>query len=219
MTNLTALHASRQQGIHASNFKKSTEKMSSGYKINRAADGAAELGISEQMRAHVRGLKRSVTNAEEGANFIQTGDGSMNEIHDMLQRMRELSIQSLNDTNTQTDRTALAAEFDALQSEIDRISKGTYFNTQPVFQEHEASYYQIAGNRSWAANQQHAVTAPDNSLTVHLPSGLFPPPEDSYTIHVPEGVYTTQELIDEIEDAFARLDTPPQSGICAGIYG
>lgn len=208
MTNLNALNAARHQGIHSANFKKSTEKLSSGYKINRSADGAAELNISEGMRAQIRGLNRSVTNAEEGANFIQTGDGSMNEIHAMLQRMRELSVQSLNDTNTQADRAALAAEFNELQSEIDRISKGTYFNTQPVFQEHEASYYQIAGNRKWEASQQHIISAPDNSLTIHLPSDLYAPPEDVYTIQVPDGIYTTQELIDEIEDAFMEMTAP-----------
>ncbi len=204
MTNLSALNAARQQGIHSSNFGKSTEKLSSGFKINRAADGAAELGISEQMRAQIRGLNRSVTNADEGQNFIQTGDGAMNEIHDMLQRMRELSVQSINDTNTEADRAALAKEFDALQSEIDRVNTGTYFNTQPVFQEHEDSFYQIGGNRKWKSDQLHTITAPQNDLIINLPDGYDYDPRQ-YSLTVPNGTYTTQELVDEIEDAFAAM--------------
>ena len=211
MTNLDALNASRYQGINSTNFKKSTEKLSSGYKINRAADGAAELGISEKMKWQVRGLNRSVTNAAEGANFIQTGDGSMNEIHAMLQRMRELSVQSLNDTNTPADRAALAAEFNELQSEIDRINNSTYFNTQPVFQEHEDSFYQIAGNRYWSANQLHTITAPRNDLIINLPDGYDYDPKQ-YSINVPSGTYTTQELIDEIDDAFNAMNNPENPG-------
>ena len=209
MTNLSALNAARQQGIHSSNFGKSTEKLSSGFKINRAADGAAELGISEQMRAQIRGLNRSVTNADEGQNFIQTGDGAMNEIHDMLQRMRELSVQSINDTNTEADRAALAKEFDALQSEIDRVNTGTYFNTQPVFQEHEDSFYQIAGNRKWKSDQLHTITAPKNDLIINLPEGYDYDPKQ-YSLTVPNGTYTTQELLDEIEDAFAAMTPAPK---------
>lgn len=205
MTNLSALNAARQQGIHSSNFGKSTEKLSSGFKINRAADGAAELGISEQMRAQIRGLNRSVTNADEGQNFIQTGDGAMNEIHDMLQRMRELSVQAINDTNTEADRAALAKEFDALQSEIDRVNTGTYFNTQPVFQEHEDSFYQIGGNRKWKSDQLHTITAPQNDLIINLPDGYGYNPKQ-YSLTVPNGTYTTQELVDEIEDAFAAMN-------------
>lgn len=201
--NMSAVTAAAQQGIHASNFQKSAQKLSSGYRINTAADDAAQLSISEKMRAQIRGLNKAVNNAEEGANYIQTADGAMNEIHSMIHRMRELAIQSLNDTNTQQDRDALAMEMDKLQAEIDRIDTNTYFNTLPVFQEHEPSYYQIEGNRVWASNQYHSILAPDSSLDIHLPSGLYNP--DTYTITVPDGIYTTQELIDEIDDAFADM--------------
>lgn len=201
--NMTAVMAAEQHGINASNYQKSAKKLGSGYRINTAADDAAQLSISEKMRAQVRGLNKAVNNAEEGASYIQVADGAMNEIHSMLHRMRELSIQSLNDTNTPEDRMAMAMEMDKLQTEIDRIDTNTYYNNLPVFQEHEPSYYQLEGNRVWASNQQHSIVAPDNSLNIHLPAGEFSP--DTYTITVPEGIYTTQELIDEIDDAFAEM--------------
>ncbi len=201
--NMSAVMAAEQHGINTSNYQKSTKKLGSGYQINTAADGPAQLSISEKMRAQIRGLNKAVNNGEEGASYIQVADGAMNEIHSMLQRMRELSVQALNDTNTQEDRMAMAMEMDKIQAEIDRIDTSTYYNNMPVFQEHEPSYYQIAGNRVWASNQQHAVMAPDNSLNIHLPAGEYVP--DTYTITVPDGIYTTQELIDEIDDAFARM--------------
>ncbi len=201
--NMTAVMAAEQHGINASNYQKSAKKLGSGYRINTAADDAAQLSISEKMRAQVRGLNKAVNNAEEGASYIQVADGAMNEIHSMLHRMRELSIQSLNDTNTPEDRMAMAMEMDKLQTEIDRIDTNTYYNNLPVFQEHEPSYYQLEGNRVWASNQQHSIVAPDNSLNIHLPAGEFSP--DTYTITVPEGIYTTQELMDEIDDAFAEM--------------
>lgn len=200
--NIAAAMAAAQQGIHASNFQKSAKKLGSGYRINSAADDAAQLSISEKMRTQIRGLDQSVNNAQDGANYVQIADGAMNEIHDMLHRMRELAVQSLNDTNTPQERAAMAMEMDKLQSEIDRIDTNTYYNTLPVFQEHEPSYYQIAGNRYWAANQQHAIAAPQNNLNIHLPAGYQP---DIYTITVADGIYTTQELIDEIDDAFAEM--------------
>ncbi len=202
--NMAAAMAATQQGINASNFQKSAKKLGSGYRINSAADDAAQLSISEKMRTQVRGLKKAVNNAEEGANYIQVADGAMSEIHSMIHRMRELAIQSLNDTNTPEDRAAMAMEMDKLQAEIDRIDTNSYFNTLPVFQEHEPSYYQIEGNRYWASNQQHAIQAPMNSLNIHLPSADYNP--DSYTITVPEGIYTTQELIDELDDAFGAMN-------------
>ena len=202
--NMSAVMASEQHGINASNFQKSTKKLASGYQINTAADDPARLSISEKMRAQIRGLNKAVNNAEEGASYIQVADGAMNEIHSMLQRMRELSVQSLNDTNTPEDRMAMAMEMDKIQAEIDRIDTTTYYNNMSVFQEHEPSYYQIAGNRIWASNQQHAIMAPDNSLNIHLPVGEYVP--DTYTISVPDGIYTTQELMDEIDDAFAQMN-------------
>lgn len=207
--NTSATMAAMQHGINSSNYQKNARRLGSGYRINSAADDAAQLSISEKMRSQIRGLNRAVYNAEEGANLIQVADGAMNEIHSMLHRMRELTIQSLNDTNTPQDRAAMALEFNKLQSEIDRIDTNTYYNTLPVFQEHEASYYQIDGYRSWASDQKHSIVAPDNSLNIHLPAGEYSP--DTYTISIPDGIYTTQELIDEIDDAFAAMQ-PPNPG-------
>ena len=127
--NLTAMNANRQLGITTNAQAKATEKLSSGYKINRAGDDAAGLSISEKMRSQIRGLDKASTNAEDGISLIQTAEGALNEAHSILQRMNELATQAANDTNTTTDRTAIAKEMTALTSEIDRIQKTTQFNT------------------------------------------------------------------------------------------
>lgn len=205
--NLSALAASRQLAIQSSNFQKTTEKLASGYRINRAADDAAQLSISEKMRTQIRGLNQSVQNAEDGANYIQVADGAMEEIHSLIHRMNELTVGSLNDTNTSLDRAAMAAEFDQLQSEIDRISKNTYYNTMEVFEPYAPSHYQILGNRHWSANHPHSIAAPNNDFVINLPSSYAPDPTQ-YTLTVPDGIYTTQELVDEIEDAFTNSLVP-----------
>ena len=127
--NLTAMNTNRQlSGIQGSQSK-STEKLSSGYKINRAGDDAAGLSISEKMRSQIKGLNKASSNAQDGISLIQTAEGALNETHSILQRMNELATQAANDTNTTTDRTALQAEVDQLVSEIDRIQSTTQFNT------------------------------------------------------------------------------------------
>ncbi len=127
--NLTAMNTNRQMGSVQGALSKSTEKLSSGYKINRAGDDAAGLSISEKMRAQIRGLNKASTNAQDGISLIQVAEGALNETHAILQRMNELATQAANDTNTATDRTALQAEVDQLVSEIDRIQSTTQFNT------------------------------------------------------------------------------------------
>ena len=109
---------------------KSSEKLSSGYKINRAADDAAGLTISEKMRSQIRGLNKASDNAQDGISLIQTAEGALNEAHSILQRMNELATQAANDTNTSSDRTAIQKEINALTSELDRIASTTQFNTQ-----------------------------------------------------------------------------------------
>ena len=126
--NLTAMNSNRMLGITTGRQAKSTEKLSSGYKINRAADDAAGLTISEKMRKQMRGLDRASTNAEDGVSAVQTAEGALTEVHDMLQRMNELAIQSANGTNSETDRDAIQAEVDQLVTEIDRVSETTKFN-------------------------------------------------------------------------------------------
>ena len=130
--NMTALNANRQLGITNRNIAKSTEKLSSGYRINRAADDAAGLSISEKMRGQIRGLKQASTNAQDGQSLIQTAEGALNEIHSVLQRMRELTVQASNDTNVTADRRAIAKEVRALTSEINRIATQTEFNTMKL---------------------------------------------------------------------------------------
>ena len=127
--NLTAMNTNRQLGITTGAQAKSTEKLSSGYRINRAGDDAAGLSISEKMRSQIRGLDKASTNAQDGISAIQTAEGALNEVHSILQRMNELSTQAANDTNTDTDRTAIADEISALSDEIDRIQTTTQFNT------------------------------------------------------------------------------------------
>ena len=127
--NLTAMNTNRQLGITTDAQAKSTEKLSSGYRINRAGDDAAGLSISEKMRSQIRGLDKASSNAEDGISAIQTAEGALNETHDILQRMNELATQAANDTNTSTDRNAIQSEIDALVSEIDRIQSTTQFNT------------------------------------------------------------------------------------------
>ena len=128
--NLSAMNTNRQMGIVTDSLQKSTEKLSSGYKINRAADDAAGLSISEKMRAQIRGLDKASDNAQDGISLIQVAEGALNETHSILQRMNELATQAANDTNTSTDRTAIKAEIDQLTSEINRIQSTTQFNTQ-----------------------------------------------------------------------------------------
>ena len=127
--NITAMNTNRQLGITTGDLSKSTEKLSSGYKINRGGDDAAGLAISEKMRSQIRGLNKASSNAEDGISLVQVAEGALNEVHDMLQRMNELATQAANDTNTTSDRTAIQHEMDQLTSEIDRVSSTTQFNT------------------------------------------------------------------------------------------
>ena len=127
--NLTAMNANRNLSTVTGAQQKSTEKLSSGYKINRAADDAAGLSISEKMRSQIRGLNKASSNAEDGISLIQVAEGALNETHSILQRMNELATQAANDTNTSTDRDALQQEMDQLTSEIDRIRSTTQFNS------------------------------------------------------------------------------------------
>ena len=128
--NMSALNANRQLGVTTKNLSKTTEKLSSGYKINRAADDAAGLSISEKMRSQIKGLNKASANAQDGISLVQTAEGALNEAHSILQRMNELATQAANDTNTSIDRTAIQKEVDALGSELNRIASTTQFNTQ-----------------------------------------------------------------------------------------
>ena len=130
--NMSAMNANRMLGITNSSLAKSTEKLSSGYKINRAADDAAGLSISEKMRSQIRGLNKASDNAQDGISLIQTAEGALNESHSILQRMRELSVQASNGTETDDDREAVQQEISQLQDELTRISSTTEFNTMKL---------------------------------------------------------------------------------------
>ena len=126
--NMQAMNASRMLGVTTSAQSKATEKLSSGYRINRAADDAAGLTISEKMRKQIRGLDQASTNAQDGVSAVQTAEGALTEVHSMLQRMNELATQASNGTNSQLDRDAIQAEIDQLTTEIDRVAETTKFN-------------------------------------------------------------------------------------------
>ena len=126
--NLTAMNSNRMLGLTTKSQAKSTEKLSSGYKINRAADDAAGLAISEKMRRQVRGLTQASLNAQDGISAVQTAEGALTEVHDMLQRMNELATKAANGTNSSEEREYIQSEVDALIDEIDRVSETTKFN-------------------------------------------------------------------------------------------
>jgi len=128
--NISALNTYRQLALNNSNSSKSIEKLSSGYRINRAGDDAAGLAISEKMRGQIRGLNMAAKNAQDGISLIQTAEGALQETHAILQRMRELAVQAANDTNTKSDREELQKEIDQLAMEITRIANNTEFNTK-----------------------------------------------------------------------------------------
>ena len=127
--NMQAMNANRQLGVTTDSQKKVTEKLSSGYKVNRAADDAAGLTISEKMRSQIRGLTQASSNAQDGISCVQTAEGALGEVHSMLQRMNELAVKAANGTNTSADRLAIQKEVSALSAEISRVAQSTQFNT------------------------------------------------------------------------------------------
>ena len=152
--NLQAMNSNRMLGITQGSLSKSTEKLSSGYKINRAADDAAGLSISEKMRKQIRGLTQASLNAEDGISAVQTAEGALNEVQDMLQRMNELAVKAGNGTMSETDRTYIQNEMDQLIAEIDRVSETTKFNET----------YLLKGDADSNGNAVTKTAANDNEL-------------------------------------------------------
>ena len=151
--NMSAMNANRMLSGVSSAQSKSTEKLSSGYRINRAADDAAGLSISEKMRGQIRGLNQASTNAQDGISLIQTAEGALNESHSILQRMRELSVQAANGTETDDDREAVQNEIEQLQSELTRISDTTEFNTMKLLDGSQSgSKVQVSVSKSAESN-------------------------------------------------------------------
>jgi len=157
--NISALNTYRQLTGNTSASSKSLEKLSSGYRINRAADDAAGLAISEKMRGQIRGLAQAQRNAQDGISLIQTAEGALNETHAILQRMRELAVQASNDTYTADDRAKLQAEVDQLAAELTRISSTTEFNTRTLLDGKFTGTFHIGAN----ADQNISISITDMS--------------------------------------------------------
>ena len=156
--NLRAVNSNRMLGLTASSQSKSTEKLSSGYKINRAADDAAGLAISEKMRRQVRGLTQASANAQDGISAVQTAEGALNEVHDMLQRMNELAVKAANGTNQTEDQSYIQKEVNNLISEIDRVSTTSTFNEKKL----------LNGSFSGVKLQVGAENSSDNTITMNI---------------------------------------------------
>ena len=150
--NLSAMNANRQLGKNTGALSKSIEKLSSGYRINKAADDAAGLSISEKMRGQIRGLNKASDNSEDGISMIQTAEGGLNETQNILQRMRELAVQAANDTNVTADRDAINDEMKQLSDEITRIGQQTQYNTKNVL--NSGSLDTVVGSGSFSINLQ-----------------------------------------------------------------
>uniref|UniRef100_A0A7C4W3F5 Flagellin n=1 Tax=Fervidobacterium thailandense TaxID=1008305 RepID=A0A7C4W3F5_9BACT len=186
--NLSALNAWRQITLTDSDMKKTLERLSSGLKINRASDDAAGLAISEKMRGQIRGLEMAVKNAQDAISLIQTAEGALNEIHAILQRMRELAVQAASDTNTDVDRWNIQAEIDQLRNEIDRISRATEFNTKKL----------LNGNlENFRATPDAKVVAQGNiDVKVTVVSSVASVVEGTYIVEIGQFQGTTTSKLD-----------------------
>lgn len=190
--NLTAANTNRQLGITTNGLQKSTEKLSSGYKINRAADDAAGLSISEKMRNQIRGLNKASDNAQDGISLVQTAEGALNEVHSMLQRMSELAVQAANDTNQSVDKNALEAEVTQLQTEIKRVGSTTQFNKMNILDgTFTAKNLQVGAN----ANQTISVSI----------SALIDVTSEALATHVSGAA--AQSAITSIQSSITKLST------------
>jgi flagellin len=193
---MTAANANRMLGVTTSAQAKATEKLSSGYKINRAADDAAGLTISEKMRSQIRGLTQASANAQDGISCVQTAEGALNEVEDMLQRMNELAVKAKNDTNTTEDKGAIQKEIAALKSEINRVKDSTEFNTQKLL------------NGDFASGKELQVGAhSENTITISIAS------MDTSTLGI-DGVDVSSDpgaAIGAISDAIASVSAQRSS--------
>ena len=170
--NLTAMNSNRMLGLTTKTQAKSTEKLSSGYKINRAADDAAGLSISEKMRKQIRGLTQASSNAQDGISAVQTAEGALNEVQDMLQRMNELAVKAANGTNSEDDRSYIQNEIDQLTTEIDRVAETTKFNEtyllkgdQDATKDYTYSYAKATANNVATATMDTTATGNGTTIT------------------------------------------------------
>ena len=214
--NMQAMNANRMLNITTSSQSKATEKLSSGYKINRAADDAAGLSISEKMRKQIKGLDQASTNAQDGISAVQTAEGALTEVHSMLQRMNELATQAANGTNSESDRQAIQNEIAQLTTEIDRVAETTKFNET----------YLLKGNGKTTTN---VISAKDagiiGSLTgVGTGTGVFKMDALKFgsTITIGSKGYTIGTTISDIREAITDgkfVSTKPGAGSIIQING
>ena len=183
--NIAALNTYRQLTIGQGAAAKNMEKLSSGLRINRAGDDAAGLAISEKMRGQIRGLEQASRNAQDGISLIQTAEGALNEVHSILQRMRELAVQAANDTNTVDDRGEIQKEINQLTSEINRIGNTTEFNTQKLLNGTRTTTPQNGGNAPQSAGaNQNGGNAPQSAGTIEIILQIGANQSQSLTINI-----------------------------------
>ncbi len=212
--NLTAMNANRMLGVTTGQQAKSSEKLSSGYKINRAADDAAGLTISEKMRKQIRGLDQASANAQDGVSCVQTAEGALTEVHSMLQRMNELAVQSANGTNSQSDRDAIQAEIDQLVTEIDRVAETTKFNETYLLKGDEAkgtktvySYKEVTTPASFTAlNNITDFYAKDEQTTALTEDEVKTALAAGTTIYKDAATVTNQDAADATDAAYCTVN-------------
>lgn len=191
--NLRAMNSNRMLGLTTASQAKSTEKLSSGYKINRAADDAAGLAISEKMRRQVRGLTQASANAQDGISMVQTAEGALNEVHDMLQRMNELAVKAANGSNQDSDRGYIQKEVAALIDEIDRVAETTTFNEQNLLK-NSCTFSLHVGAESTTTNQINVIIGAMDASGLSI---------DSVNVSSRDSARTA---IDKVKDAIDTLN-------------
>ncbi|MCM1282760.1 MAG: flagellar hook protein [Roseburia sp.] len=203
--NMQAMNANRMLNVTTGAQSKSSEKLSSGYKINRAADDAAGLSISEKMRKQIRGLDRASTNAQDGISAVQTAEGALTEVHSMLQRMNELAVQAANGTNSESDRTSIQNEIDQLTTEIDRVAETTKFNETYLLKGNgKTSEVKIGAKDAGIEGKLKGVGTGTVTFTM---TAL----KNGDTITIGSKGYTIGNTIESVRDAITNLDDKYES--------
>ena len=198
--NLTAMNSNRMLGLTTASQAKSTEKLSSGYKINRAADDAAGLSISEKMRKQIRGLTQASSNAQDGISAVQTAEGALNEVQDMLQRINELAVKGENGTLTTQDRSYIGSEVSQLMTEIDRVKETTTFNEQSLLNGKFAKGVDLQVGAESNSNNKITVKIKDLSVS-KLGADTFVAKKAS------AGTATKFAAAKDVTDAFKQFST------------
>lgn len=221
--NIQALNAYRNLYQNQSATSKNLERLSSGLRINRAADDAAGLAISEKMRSQIRGLKQAERNSLDGISLMQTAEGAMTEVHSMLQRMRELAVQAANDTNTTSDRTQIQKEIDQLRLEIDSIASKTEFNTRKLLDGSSAVDTQYIEGEMINTNIKNVPTVTDPSMvTGRYEIGITSTPELTYKLNQPGAGVSTNAVLEigntKITDNAAGIDNVGAKNATPGSY-